>query len=135
MEHLWEGQYLWPIAGFLRPRSQHIYRNAQATYSNSTIANIMGNISTSFTTPSPRTLCHRTVSWIAGALGLRNVQMSDNIREQVRTTIVLDRAGLPAHALQERLSERLEEDPGTLAVSWTSRSGVANALSMSVQHI
>ena len=135
MKHLWEGQHLWPIAKFLRPRSQHIYRNTQATYSSSTIANTMGNISTSFTTSSPRTLCHKTISWVARKLGLRDVQISDNIRDQIRTTIVLDRANLPANALRQRLRERLEEDPGTLAVSWNSRSGVTTALSMSVQRI
>ena len=136
MKHFWEGQHLWPIAEFLkRLRSQHIYRNNQATYSGSTIANTMGNISTSFTTSSPRTLCHKTISWAARKLGLRDVQISDNLRDQIRTTIVLDRANLPANALRQRLRERLEEDPGTLAVSWNSRGGVTTALSMSVQRI
>ena len=95
----------------------------------------MGNISVSFTTSSPRTLCHRTIFWAAKKLGLRDVQISDNIREQVRTTIFLDRSDLPANALRQRLRERLEEDPGTLAVSWNSRGGVTTALSMSVQRI
>ena len=136
MKHFWEGLHLWSIAKFLKDSGvNHIYRNNQARYSGSPIANIMGNISTSFTTSSPRTICHRTLSWAARKLGLRDFQISDNIRDQIRTTIVLDRAKFPADALRQRLRERLEEDPGTVAVSWNSRGGITTALSMSVQRI
>ena len=136
MKHFWEGLHLWSIAKFLKDSGvNHIYRNNQARYSGSPIANIIDNISTSFTTSSPRTICHRTLSWAARKLGLRDFQISDNIRDQIRTTIVLDRANFPADALRQRLRERLEEDPGTVAVSWNSRGGITTALSMSVQRI
>ena len=136
MMHFWAWLHLWSITKFLKDSGvNHIYRNNQARYSSSPIANIMGNISTSFTTSSPRTICHRTLSWAARRLGLRDFEISDNIRDQIRTTIVLDRANFPADALRQRLRERLEEDPGTMAVSWNSRGGIATALAMSVQRV
>ena len=91
----------------------------------------MGNITASFTISSPRTICHRAISWAARGLRLRNFQITDNNRALIQTTIVLDRAREPADALRQQLRERIEENPGTLAVSWTSRDEITTALSMS----
>ena len=136
MTLLWAWLHHWSIVKFLKDSGvNYIYRNNQDEYSCSPISNIMGNISTSFTISSPRTICHRTLSWAARKLRLRNFEISDNTRAQIRTTIVLDRANSPADALRQRLRERMEEHPGTMAVSWNSRNGITTALSMSVQRV
>ena len=84
---------------------------------------------------SPSTICHKAISWAARGLRLRNFQITDNNRALIQTTIVLDRAREPADTLRQQLRERIEENPGTLAVSWTSRDGVTTALSMNVQRV
>ena len=95
----------------------------------------MGNITTSFTISSPGTICHRAFSWAARKLRLRNFQITDNNRGLIRTTIAIDRAREPADALRQQLRERIEEHPGTMAVSWTSRDEITTALSMNVQRV
>ena len=61
--------------------------------------------------------------------------MTDNNRSLIRTTIVLDRARFPADALRQQLRERIDEHPGTMAVSWTNRDEITTALSMNVQRV
>ena len=61
--------------------------------------------------------------------------MTDNNRSLIRTTIVLDRARFPADTLRQQLRDRLDEQPGTMAVSWTNRDEITTALSMNVQRV
>ena len=135
MTHFWAWLNHWPIVKFLKTQESTIYRNNHDEYSCSPISNIMGNISTSFTISSPRTTCHRALSWAARKLRLRNFEMTDNNRSLIRTTIVLDRARFPADALRQQLRDRLDEQPGTMAVSWTNRDEITTALSMTVQRV
>ena len=135
MTHFWAWLNRWPIVKFLKTQESTINRNNHDEDSCCLIWNIMGNISTSFTIPSPRTTCHRALSWTARKLRLRNFEMTDNNRSLIRTTIVLDRARFPADTLRQQLRDRLDEQPGTMAVSWTNRDEITTALSMTIQRV
>ena len=95
----------------------------------------MGNISTSFTLPCPKTACHRALFWTAQKLRLRNFEISDHTRQVIRTTINLDRARTPAATLRRCLNDRLDRQPDTMAIFWAGPNDTNTALSISIQYI
>ena len=94
----------------------------------------MGNISTSFTLPCPKTACHRALFWTAQKLRLRNFEILDHTRQVIRTIINLDRARTPAATLRRRLNDRLDRQPDTMAILWTGPENITTALLVSIQH-
>ena len=48
----------------------------------------MGNISASFSLPSPKTACYRALFWTSRRLGLRDFEILDHNRQVIQTTIM-----------------------------------------------
>ena len=95
----------------------------------------MGNISTSFTIPCPKTTCYRVAFWTARKLRLRNFEISYHQRRSIQTTINLDRARTPAATLRQLVNDRLDGRPDTMAIFWTGPDDTNTALSVSIQYI
>ena len=95
----------------------------------------MGNASASFTLPSPKTACYKALFWTSRRLGLRDFEISDHKRQVIQTTITLDRAMTPAATLRRRLRDRLDRQPNTMAILWTSPDDITTTLAVSIEHI
>ena len=95
----------------------------------------MGNISTSFTIPCPKTTCYRVAFWTARKLRLRNFEISYHQRRSIQTTINLDRARTPAATLRQLVNNRLDGQPDTMAIFWTGPDDINTALSVFIPYI
>ena len=95
----------------------------------------MGNISASFSLPSPKTACYKALFWTSQKLGLRDFEILDHNRQVIQTTITIDRAMTPAATLCRRLHDRLNPQPNTMAILWTNSDDITTALAVSIEHI
>ena len=65
---------------------------------------------------------------------MRDFEISDHKRQVIQTTITLDRAMTPAATLRRRLRDRLDRQPNTMAILWTSPDDITT-LAVSIEHI
>ena len=95
----------------------------------------MGACSSTIYLPSPRTTVNRVLFWMSVKLGWKETEISDHNRSQIKTTLTLDRQNAPAVSLKRRVRSRMNRDPNTIGVIWTSPSEVTTAITLTTEYV
>ena len=95
----------------------------------------MGSCSSSFYSPSVRTAVNRALFWISVKLHWKDVEFSDHQRSTIKTTVTWERQTTPADSLRQRVRSRLDENPNTMGIIWTSPGNVTTAVTITMEHI
>ena len=95
----------------------------------------MGNASTTFFLPNPKTACYKVWFWTSRRLGWKDFEISDHTRGVIKATIAFDRASAPAATLRRRLRTKLNRQPNTMGVLWTNANDTTTAVTLSIEHL
>ena len=95
----------------------------------------MGACQSTIYLPSPRTTANKMLYWVSVKLGWKEIEISDHNRSQIKTTFALDRENAPAVSLKRRVRSRMNRDPNTIGVIWTSPSDVTTAVTISTEYV
>ena len=95
----------------------------------------MGACSSTIYLPSPRTTVNKVLFWMSVKLGWKEAEISDHNRSQIKTTLTLDRQNAPAVSLKRRVRSRMNRDPNTIGVIWTSPSEVTTAITLTTEYV
>ena len=98
-------------------------------------ASEMGACQSTIYLPSPRTTTNKMLYWVSVKLGWKEMEISDHYRSQIKTTFSLDRENAPAVSLKRRVRSRMNRDPNTIGVIWTSPSDVTTAVTISTEYV
>ena len=130
--------YIQEIKYQTKPYTQdlpHYNKNHQQGMISSSLILEMGSCTSSFYTPSVRTLVNRAVFWISGKLHWTEIEISDHQRSIVKTTVTWDRQKTPAVSLRQRVQSRMNEDPNTIGIIWKSPGDMMSAITITMEHI
>ena len=130
--------YIQEIKYQTKPYTQdlpHYNKNHQQGMISSSLILDMGSCTSSFYTPSARTLVNRAVFWISGKLHWTEIEISDHQRSIVKTTVTWDRQKTPAVSLRQRVQSRMNEDPNTIGIIWKSPGDMMSAITITMEHI
>ena len=95
----------------------------------------MGACSSTIYLPSPRTTVNRVLFWMSVKLHWKEIEISDHKRSTIKTTVTWDRQRTPAVSLRRRVRSRMNEDPNTIGVIWTSPGEMTTAITITMEHI
>ena len=95
----------------------------------------MGSCSSSIYLPSVRTAVNKALFWISVKLHWKEIEISDHKRSIVKTTVTWDRQKTPAVSLRQRVRSRMNDDPNTIGIIWTSSGEMTTAITITMEHI
>ena len=95
----------------------------------------MGNASSTFFLPSPRTAFNKVLFWVSKKLDWKDFEISDHTRSVIKTTIAFERANAPATTLRRHLRAKLDRQPNTVGVLWTNANRATTAVTLSIEHL
>ena len=95
----------------------------------------MGSCQSSIYLPSVRTAVNKALFWISVKLRWKEIEISDHRRSIVKTTVTWDRQKAPAVSLRRRVRSRMNDDPKTIGIIWTSSGEMTTAITITMEHI
>ena len=95
----------------------------------------MGNCTSTAYIPTPRTAVNKIIFWLSEKCNWREVEISDHRRSVIKTTVTIDRQRAPAVSLRRRVRSRMDRDPRTIGVLWTSAGQMTTAVTLTAEYV
>ena len=130
--------YIQEIKCQTKPYTQnlaHYHKYQQQGMVSSSLILEMGSCSSSIYLPSVRTAVNKALFWISVKLRWKEIEISDHKRSIVKTTVTWDRQKTPAVSLRRRVRSRMNDDPNTIGIIWTSSGEMTTAITITMEHI